>query len=108
MGAVFHARDPASGQEVALKVALAPLEGARLTRFEREGQVTAALSHAGIVRVHDAGLADGRAFLAYELVEGARTLDVAARGATLRQRVEWVRDAARALGHAHGRGVVHR
>ncbi|MCO5164929.1 MAG: serine/threonine protein kinase [Planctomycetes bacterium] len=107
-GAVYRARDLERGGEVALKVALARPEWVRLQRFLREGEVTAALRHPNIVGIHSMGVADGRPYLAYELVEGARQLDEAARGAPLGRRVELVRDAARALGHAHARGVVHR
>lgn len=43
-----------------------------------------------------------------ELVEGARPLDVAANALPVDARAALVRDACRALGHAHARGVVHR
>ncbi|MCO5167555.1 MAG: bifunctional serine/threonine-protein kinase/formylglycine-generating enzyme family protein [Planctomycetes bacterium] len=108
MGVVYRARDPAAGREVALKVVLHEADARRLARFVREGEVTATLDHPGIVKVHAAGEADGRPYLAYELVPGARTLDELLPGLPLRRRVEYVRDAARALGFAHARGLVHR
>ncbi|MGE0713185.1 MAG: serine/threonine-protein kinase [Planctomycetota bacterium] len=108
VGVVYRARDREGDREVALKVLLEPLQGARLERFRREGEVTAQLRHVGIVRVHDAGLREGRAFIAYELVEGARPLDEVLPELPLERRVALVRDAARALGHAHAQGVVHR
>ena len=111
MGAVYRARDLESGQEVALKVLLRGdgNDGQRaLRRFEREGRLTANLRHPGIVGVHAAGEEQGRAWIAFELVEGARSLDEAVRGRPLPERVRLVRDAARALGHAHAGGVIHR
>jgi formylglycine-generating enzyme required for sulfatase activity len=107
MGVVFRARD-GGGREVALKVALDVVDPGRLSRFRREGEVAARLSHPGIVQVHAAGDEAGRPWLAFELVEGARDLGEAASGLEVPARVALVRDAARALGHAHAQGVVHR
>ncbi|MCO5170041.1 MAG: serine/threonine-protein kinase [Planctomycetes bacterium] len=110
MGAVYRARDVAAARDVALKVLLDQrLDDKHRARFEREGQVTAGLEHPHVVRVYSAGeLPGGVPFLSYELVEGARSLQAACEGADVARRVAWVRDAARALGYAHARGVVHR
>jgi serine/threonine-protein kinase len=109
MGAVYRARERGADREVALKVVLdADPEGRRLERFRREGQITASLSHPGIVKIHSAGDAGGYPYLAYELVEGGRTLADVLLTLEPRRRVTLVRDAARALGHAHRAGVVHR
>ncbi len=104
MGVVHRAFDPALGREVALKVLLA----GNPARLEREGVVAAGLDHPGIVRVHRAGHLAGRPCLVYELVEGARTLDEVLGSADLPAAAALLRDVARALGHAHARGVVHR
>ncbi len=109
MGAVYRARDLATGRAVALKLVLEPeRDPRRLERFRREGQITAGLQHPGIVGVHSAGEAGGHPFLAYELVEGGRTLADVLPTLDVRRRVALVRDAARALGFAHRAGVVHR
>ncbi|MGE0706731.1 MAG: protein kinase [Planctomycetota bacterium] len=105
MGAVYRAWDPVAEREVALKVVA---DTGRRERFRREGEITARLSHPGIVGVHSAGEAEGYLYLAYELVEGARELDQAFRERDVAGRVALVRDAARALGYAHERGVIHR
>jgi serine/threonine-protein kinase len=107
MGVVYRARERATGREVALKVVLADV-GTALARFRREGEVTAALRHPNILRVHGAGELGGRPFIAFELVEGCRTLADVLPQRSLAERAAYVRDAARALGHAHARGVVHR
>ncbi len=109
MGAVYRARDSNSGRHVALKVVLGDSQSPdRLARLEREGDITAALDHPGIVKIHAAGQHQGRPYLAYELVENARDWNAVVSGLPLAQRVEMVRDAARALGVAHASGIVHR
>jgi hypothetical protein len=110
MGVVHRARQRSTGRVVALKVISAHLARGEThrERFRREGEVMAALRHPGIVAVHSAGFEADVPWLACELVEGARTLDEATRGAPLRRKVELARDLARALGHAHAAGVVHR
>jgi len=109
MGVVYRAREPGTGREVALKVIAGEgLGEKRLARFRREGEITAGLDHPGIVKVHAAGDVDGIPYLAYELVGGAETLREVLERASRRRRVELIRDAARAIGHAHAQGVVHR
>jgi TPR repeat protein/tRNA A-37 threonylcarbamoyl transferase component Bud32 len=109
MATVYRARERESGREVALKILSEERsKPEQMERFLREGQVTAGLRHPGIVRVHDAGACAGRGYLVYELVEGARTLDVVLPQLDVRERVALVRDAARALGFAHAQGVLHR
>jgi formylglycine-generating enzyme required for sulfatase activity len=109
-GVVWRARERATRREVALKVlqvdeVLAPR---RLERFRREGEVAASLDHPGLVKVHAAGDVEGVPWLAYALVDGARPLDRLRLELDHVGRARLVRDAARALGHAHARGVVHR
>jgi len=109
MGTVYLARQIATDRRVALKVI--QQEGVSRTlleRFAREGEVSAALDHPGIVGVIGAGEVQGTPYLAYELVEGARSLQEAFDDSDLERRVGLVRDAARALGHAHQAGIVHR
>lgn len=107
MGAVHRARHAPSGRVVALKV-VTTAEAALAARLAREASLAGRLDHPTIVRVLDAGADGPIAFVAFDLVEGARTLGAALPGLERRQRVALVRDAARALGHAHACGVVHR
>jgi len=109
MGVVYLAHDRQRGVEVALKVLLAEnLSEVQRTRFLREGQVTRDLEHPGVVRLLEHGEVEGQPFLAYELIHGARPLDEAAAERRFSDRLLLVRDAARALGYAHRRGVLHR
>ncbi|MGE0708088.1 MAG: tetratricopeptide repeat protein [Planctomycetota bacterium] len=110
MGLVFRAWDPRLGREVALKVV--PPEragGARaLERLRREGEALANLNHPGIVRVHEVGSEEGYPFLVCELVHGAQELLNAFEPRAPQERVALLIEAARALGHAHAHGLVHR
>ncbi|MGE0710545.1 MAG: WD40 repeat domain-containing serine/threonine protein kinase [Planctomycetota bacterium] len=107
MGTVHRALDPATGRHVALKTLRLPGEVQR-ERFRREAEITANLSHPGIVGVHACGFAGATPWIAYELVPGARPLDEVFEGLPLRGRVELLAQVAAALAYAHARGVVHR
>lgn len=75
----------------------------------RESQSLAAMRHPGVAKVFDAGaLADGRAWLAMELVDG-EPIDVwcRTRAVPLRERLRLFVEVCNALQHAHGKGVVH-
>src|SRR5262249_25960992 len=83
-----------------------------VARFRREAEAVARLRHPNIVSVHEAGEHDGRHYIAMDYVPGT-TLDRrlspedGERIAPARA-LEGLRDAARAVHHAHGEGVVHR
>jgi serine/threonine-protein kinase len=104
-GVVYRARDSGSEREVALK-ALGSAGDAE--RFQREGELAAALDHPGIGRVFSSGSDRGRAFIVYELLEGCRPLSEAYPGMSRPRRLEVLLQVAEAVGHAHGKGVVHR
>ena len=108
MGAVYEVEDGA-GRRLALKVVLGADNPRRVLRLQREGEITAALNHPGIVRIHAGGTCPGGLpYLVYELVPGCRTLDQVWPELTIAEKVESLRDASRALAHAHAAGVVHR
>ena len=112
MGAVYRARDPRSGQEVALKLLLrgraAPPEQRR--RFEREARALGRLRHPYVVGVLDAGEDAGLPWLAMELVPGEALSRRLQREGPLApaQAVAIVRKLAQALEHAHAQGLLHR
>jgi serine/threonine-protein kinase len=104
-GSVFRARRIDGGPEVALKALRddAP-DAAASARFRREAQMAARLRHPNIVPVLDAGEDGGRFYYTMPIIEGrplAPGLD-APRIAALMEKV------ARAVHHAHLRGVIHR
>ncbi len=114
MGEVFRARDEALGRVVALKTILeragddAPEE--RRERFRREAQAAAGLSHPNIVTIYDFGEAEGRCYLAMELLDGEDLSDALRRGplGPLPARLALLAQAGAAVGFAHAKGVVHR
>jgi tetratricopeptide (TPR) repeat protein len=111
MGVVYKARDQRLGRDVALKVLVAGehAAGEGRERFRREAEAVAALQHPNIVQVFEVGEHRGLPYLALELVEG-ESLARRLAAAPLRPRpaAELVETLARAVHHAHQRGVVHR
>jgi tetratricopeptide (TPR) repeat protein len=79
-------------------------------RFRREGTVLARLTHLGIARLLDAGVApSGQPYLVIEHVEGRR-IDAFAAERTLSQpeRIQLLLQVLDAVGHAHANLIVHR
>ena len=118
MGIVYRALDPDLGRRVALKAvqlffALPESERGQFeARFVAEARASAALSHPGIVVVHDVGRdpETGALYIALEYLEGKTLAELTMAGARLDPR-EALRLTARlgeALHHAHQRGIVHR
>lgn len=112
MGVVFRAHDRQSGADAALKLLRDETgwDQGRRTRFAREARVLAELRHPNVVRYVAHGVdRTGRYYLAMEWLEGE---DLAARlvgtGLTIDESLRVARQAAAALAHAHGLGVVHR
>ena len=73
MGVVYRARDEAMGREVALKVLSTDLEDDPdiRTRFHREAEAAARLSHPNIITIFDVGDDGDRLFIVMELLRGA-------------------------------------
>jgi len=112
MSTVYLARDGALQRPVALKVLAGDLGGdaSFRTRFLREARIAARLSHPNVVRVYDAGEADGLPYIVMEYVPGETVADVLERAGKLppEAAVELVAQACEGLQHAHERGLVHR
>ncbi len=117
MGSVWRAAraDGVFDREVALKLPRrsrrAPQSDAALAeRLAAELRITARLEHPHIARLYDAGLdAQGRPYLAMELVAGA-PIDrhVQQAGLDVPATLQLMAQVARAVAHAHARGVIHR
>ncbi len=106
MGIVFRARDPTLDRTVALKL----LRGRRNPqRLLREARALASLDHPNIIRIYDAGVFDGRVFLAMEFFEGSPFSSWVAQSrpklARIAERFVRLTDA---LCAAHRLGIVHR
>jgi predicted Ser/Thr protein kinase len=111
MGAVYLAKD-GLGKEVAVKV-LPPQLAADpeyLERFLREIRTMHAVDHPNVVKVLDAGESEKLYFLVMEYVEGKRLSDVIAEQKRMPfdRAARVIREIAKGLEAAHGKGVVHR
>lgn len=110
-GAVYRARDPLMGREVAIKV---PHRNKLQTDddkagFLREAQVAGQLRHPNIVPVYEAGAEGDTYYIASAFIEGLSLRDAIERERPDIQRaVKVVMDLAGALDYAHGRGIIHR
>jgi tRNA A-37 threonylcarbamoyl transferase component Bud32 len=112
MAVVYRARDVRLHRKVALKV-LPPELAFRAevkSRFLREAQMSAQLSHPNIVPIYTVDEIDGVVFFSMGLVEGETLAQRLAREprlplATVRT---MLREVADALAYAHARHVVHR
>jgi eukaryotic-like serine/threonine-protein kinase len=111
---VFVADDVRLRRRVAVKILHPGLadDESFLRRFRAEAQAVAALRHHNIMSVYDWGEddGDGTPYLVLELLEGGSLRSMLDRGHTLTpaQAARVGLDAARALDHAHRRGLVHR
>jgi len=111
MGIVYRARDRRANRVVALKMIL---EG-RFSgewgrkRFRTEAEAVASLDHPNIVPVYEVGEADGRAYFTMKFVDGINLSRRLASGAIEpRAAATMMAKVARALHHAHERGILHR
>jgi serine/threonine protein kinase len=111
MGAVYEATQLSLNRVVALKLLAPNLSddpGFR-ARFEREGQVQAALDHDHIVSVYEAGQSDYGLFLAMRLIAGPTLKQLILDGdLDPRRSVRLLAQAAIALDAAHDAGLIHR
>src|SRR3954465_14987260 len=112
MSVVYHGRDRRLNRPVAIKVLPPELahDAAIRTRFTREAQMSAQLSHAHIVPIYDVGEQDGLAYFVMAIVNGGNLATLLTREP--RQSIDEPRlllaEVPDALAYAHLRGVIHR
>jgi len=112
MGAVYEAVDDGRNVRAAVKVlpeSLGKKQGFR-TRFEIEIEALRKLEHPNIVKIIGFGEQDGTLFYAMELVDGQdleSVLETERRLPTARV-IDIGIQLAKAIKHAHDRGIIHR
>ena len=112
MAVVYRAMDNRLNRYVAVKIMrqeLADNEKFR-HRFQTESQAIAMLSHPNIVNVFDVSHSDNIEYIVMELINGETLKQyMRANGKPgIRQMLNFSLQIARALSHAHSKGIVHR
>jgi eukaryotic-like serine/threonine-protein kinase len=111
MGRVYRAVQTRLGRIVALKVISAREIGIPnlVDRFGIEAEAAARLDHPNIVPIYETGEQDGWNFFSMRLVEGPTLSQALAVGPLPFERAaRLLATVARAIHHAHERGVLHR
>ena len=111
MGVVYRAIQSRLNRAVAIKTidALASFDRTVIERFQAEAETVARLQHPNIVQIHEVGTCQGIPYFSMELITGG-TLAQATRARPLppETAARLLATLARAVGYAHGQGVIHR
>jgi serine/threonine-protein kinase len=118
MGKVYRAVHMVDGNQVALKVVRPHLISNAIVqkRYAREAKAAAAFDHPNIIKLLAEDTVDGRYYLAMEYIDGSDLSRLVKEFGKppdkglpdYREAVEYIRQAALGLQHAHDRGFVHR
>jgi Tol biopolymer transport system component len=111
MGEVYQAHDTTLGRDVAIKVLPANFvnDPERLSRFQREARMLAALNHPNIATIHGLEQSGGTSYLVMELVPGETLAErVKAGPLGIEEALKIAVQIAEALEAAHEKGIIHR
>ena len=112
MGEVYQAHDTKLGRDVAIKVLPEAFahDPERLSRFQREAKMLAALNHPNIATIHGLEQSNGTSYLVMELVSGETLAERVKREGALpiEEALTICKQIAEALEAAHEKGIIHR
>ena len=112
MSSVYLAEHVLMQRHVAIKVLPKNRvdDSSYLARFHREAQAAAALDHHNIVRAYDVDNDGDLHYLVMEYVEGRDLQQIVKEDGPLQyaEAVNYIRQAAEGLAHAHDAGLIHR
>jgi len=112
MARVYRARDPDIDRTVAIKLLKDDLcvDKEYVNRFLREARAAGAISHPNIVTIYDVGRHGDTPYITMEFMDEKSLGDVLSENAkmSVKQMLALGIQLARALDHAHRRGIVHR
>src|SRR5262249_9216814 len=111
MGVVYRAVQHGSHRQVAVKMVLAEQTATTgmLERFRAEVEAIASLDHPHILPIYEMGELDGTPFYSMRLVTGGTLREhVSEFRGRPRAAAQLIATMARALHHAHERGILHR
>ena len=112
MAVVYKAMDHRLNRLVAVKILKDDYLGDAdfRRRFHGESQAVAMLSHPNIVSVYDVSRSDGMEYIVMELIDGITLKQYMDNRAPLswRETLHFSMQIAKALEHAHSRGIIHR
>src|SRR6202790_4885097 len=112
MGEVYQAHDTRLGRDVAIKVLPEALshDPERLSRFQREAKMLAALNHPNIATIYGLEQSGSTSYLVMELVSGETLQERVKRdGAVpIEEALAIAKQIAEALEAAHEKGIIHR
>jgi Tol biopolymer transport system component len=112
MGEVYQAHDTKLGREVAIKVLPEAFahDAERLSRFQREAKMLAAMNHPNIATIYGLEQSNGTSYLVMELVLGETLAERVKRdGAVpMEEALAIAKQISEALEAAHEKGIIHR